>query len=70
MQDLNVEQDARVQSLGAPEYDVPGQRYLVRPEMAVRNPDGTIMLKYLLFVYAESAGRLSGTLGCGGEITP
>ena len=69
VQDLNVEQDAKVQSLGAPEYDVPGQRYLVRPGMAVRNPDGTITLKYLLFVYAENAGRLSGTLMCGAETT-
>lgn len=69
VQGLNVEQDAKINYLGAPEYDAGDQRYFVRPGVPTRNEDGTITLKFLMFVYAESAGRLSGTEACGGQVT-
>jgi hypothetical protein len=69
VQGLIVEQDAKIKYLGAPEYDLGDQRYFVRPGTATRNEDGTITLRFLMFVYAESVGRLSGTETCGAEIT-
>lgn len=64
VQELSVEQDAKIQYLGAPEYDAGGQRYFVRPGTVTKNADDTT-LKFLMFVYAENAGRLSGSEKCG-----